>query len=248
MLDLRPFVDSVLAALASGGSAVFAFGLTGWGHLLYWLGWPLVGLFARMMLRTDRLAHAPMPPGPKIIAVNHPSNTDPFLTLLLLRQRVSIMITHQAFKVPVFGSYLRRAGHICVTPGEGQAALDRAAALLHQGRTVVIFPEGLISPREGGFHRARTGVARLALCTGAPVVPIGIHLPRERRTVVLPHLEGQDELGQWYLRGPYLTTVGHAMRFEGDVNDWEHVVSVAQKIMERIKGLAHQSQLRMNGR
>ena len=248
MLDLKPLLDSVLAAFASGGSAVYAFSLTGWGHLLYWLGWPLVGLFARMMLRMDRLVHAPLPPGPKILAVNHPSCTDPFLTLLLLRQRVSIMITHQAFRVPLFGSYLRRAGHICVEPGEGQAALEQAKASLEQGRTVVIFPEGLISPREGGFHRARTGVARLALSTGAPVIPVGIHLPRERRCSVIPHLEEQDELGQWYLRGPYLTTIGRAMHFEGDVNDRAHVVSVAEEIMECIRGLARQSELRMGAR
>ena len=72
MLDLKPLLDTALAALASGGSAVFAFGLTGWGPLLYWLGWPLVGLFARMMLRMDRLAHAPMPPGPKILSTIGP--------------------------------------------------------------------------------------------------------------------------------------------------------------------------------
>ena len=245
MLELKPLLDAAIAAFASGGSAVYAFGLTGWGHLLYWLGWPLVGLFARLMFRMNRLAHAPMPSGPKILAVNHPSCTDPFLTLLLLRQRVSIMITHKVFQIPIFGSYLRRAGHICVTPGQGQRALDQAKALLERGRTVVIFPEGLISPLEGGFHRARTGVARLALSTGAPVIPVGVYLPRERRKTIVSRIEGEDELGQWYLRGPYLLTIGHAMRFDGDVNDRGRVVSVAQEIMEHIKALAHQSELRL---
>jgi 1-acyl-sn-glycerol-3-phosphate acyltransferase len=245
MLDPQQLIASLVTTCLSGASALYAFSISGWGHLLYWIGWPLIGLFARIMLRMNRLAHAPMPPGPKIIAVNHPSCTDPFLIPLLLRQRVSIMITHKAFKVPIFGSYLRRAGHICVAPGEGQSALERARALLGQGRTVVIFPEGLISPRQGGFHRARTGVARLALSTGAPVIPVGIHLPRERLKNITSRIEGEDALGIWYLRGPYLLTIGDAMHFKGDVEDWSYVVSVAEEIMERIRALAQQSALRL---
>lgn len=211
----------------------------------YWLGHLLVSLYAWVMLRMDILSHAPMPDGPKIIAANHPSTIDPFLTLLLARQQASVMVLGQIFKVPVFGGYLRRAGHVCVTPGDGAAVLEKARQLLKKGRTVVIFPEGLVSPREGGFHRVRTGVARLALSTGAPVIPVGIHLPRERRWSIVSKADGQDLVGEWYLHGPYSVTVGKAMRFEGDVQDREHVVSVAETIMQSIIGLAQQSALRM---
>jgi hypothetical protein len=67
------------------------------------------------------------------------------------------------FQVPLLGAYLKRAGHIPVEAGKGQEAIDAAVALLKKGHTVVIFPEGVISPLEGGFHEARTGVARIAL-------------------------------------------------------------------------------------
>ncbi|MBN1581650.1 MAG: 1-acyl-sn-glycerol-3-phosphate acyltransferase [Anaerolineae bacterium] len=214
-------------------------------RFFYWLGWPLVSLYALFMLKMDVLKHAPLPDGPKILAVNHPSCTDPFLILLLSRQKMSILITEKAFKVPVFGSYLRKADHVCVVPGKGEAVLARAEQLLKQGRTVVIFPEGQISPQDGGFHRARSGVARLALSSGVPVIPVGIHLARERLHKIVSKIEGENALGDWYLRGPYHVTVGQAMRFEGNVQDREHVVSVSETIMQSIIGLAQQSARRM---
>ncbi len=214
-------------------------------RLLYWLGWPLIRLYAWVMLKIDVWEHAPMPDGPKIIAVNHPSCTDPFLTPLLSSHRVSILITEKAFQVPIFGHYLKRSGHICVAPGKGETVLEKAEQLLNQGRTVVIFPEGHISPKDGGFHPARTGVARLALRTGAPVIPIGIHLPRERLYSLTSNIEGENAFGDWYFHGPYHITVGKPMRFEGDIRDREHVVSVSRTIMQHIIGLAQQSAARM---
>jgi 1-acyl-sn-glycerol-3-phosphate acyltransferase len=197
------------------------------------------------MLKMDILKHAPLPDGPKILAVNHPSCTDPFLILLLARQKMSILITEKAFKVPVFGSYLKKAEHVCVVPGKGEAVLSKAAQLLEQGQTVVIFPEGRISPQDGGFHRARSGVARLALRSGAPVIPVGIHLPRERLYKIVSKIEGENAFGDWYLRGPYHVTVGQAMHFKGSVQDHNHVASVSKMIMQRIIGLAQQSARRM---
>ena len=214
-------------------------------EIFYWLGRPLVSLYAFVMLRMDILNLVPLPDGPKILAVNHPSCTDPFLILLLSRHKMSILITEKAFQVPVFGSYLKRAGHVCVVPGEGEAVLAKAEQLLEQGRTVVIFPEGRLSPQEGGFHRARTGVARLALRSGVPVIPVGIHLPRDRMHQIMSKIEGENTFGGWYLRGPYHVTVGSAMHFEGNVQDREHVVSVSETIMQHIMGLAQQSAQRM---
>lgn len=212
--------------------------------LLYWLGFPLVRLYAWLMLKMDVLSQAPMPDGPKIIAVNHPSTIDPFFMPLLNRCRMSLMLLDQVFQVPLLGLYLRWSGHVRVVPGQGEAVLERARQLLARGRTVVIFPEGLISPREGGFHRARSGVARLALSSGAPVIPVGIHLPRERRRVIISHIDGTDLTGEWYFRGPYHVTIGESMRFSGDAEDREQVAQVAQTIMQRIIHLAEQSALR----
>ncbi|MBN1935259.1 MAG: 1-acyl-sn-glycerol-3-phosphate acyltransferase [Anaerolineae bacterium] len=217
-------------------------------RLLYWLGFPLVRLYAWLMLRMDVLARVPMPDGPKIIAVNHPSTIDPFFVPLLSRCQMSLMLIDQVFRVPLLGLYLRWSGHVRVVPGQGEAVLERARRLLARGRTVVIFPEGLISPREGGFHRARSGVARLALSTGAPVIPVGIYLPRERRTTIITHAHDRRLVGEWYFHGPYHVTVGESMHFAGDTQDRDQVNAVAQTIMERIIDLAQQSALRQQTR
>jgi 1-acyl-sn-glycerol-3-phosphate acyltransferase len=88
-------------------------------------------------------------------------------------------------------------------------------------------------------------VARLALSSGVPVIPVGIHLPRERLHKIISKIEGEHAFGDWYLRGPYHVTVGQAMHFQGNVQDREHVVSVAETIMQCIIGLAQQSARRM---
>jgi 1-acyl-sn-glycerol-3-phosphate acyltransferase len=106
----------------------------------------------------------------------------------------------------------------------------------------------LVSPQQGGFHRPHTGAARLALLTGVPVVPVGIYLPRERNWTVSATIDGRDTVGYWYLRGPYSVTVGDPLRFEGDVEDRDHVSSVTGSIMQHIVSLADQSEQRARGR
>jgi 1-acyl-sn-glycerol-3-phosphate acyltransferase len=214
-------------------------------RILYWLGYPIVALYARIMLRMNILRHTTLPVGPKIIVANHPSTTDPFLILTLVRERVSILIHDTLFKVPVFGQYLRRAGHVRVVPGNGRAALDEAQRLIQAGRTVAIFPEGDISPLGGGFHRPRTGAARLALSTGAPIIPIGIHLRHDHIRIIKTQVDGKTEIGTWYLRGPYAITIGQPMYFEGDVEDRPHVRSASESIMQSIIGLSLQSAYRV---
>jgi 1-acyl-sn-glycerol-3-phosphate acyltransferase len=214
-------------------------------EVFYWLGRPVVEMYARSMLKMDVVRHAPLPDGPKIISANHPSTTDPFLILTLASEQVSILISETLFKVPLFGRYLQRAGHVPVVPGNGRAAFEKARQLIEAGRTVAVFPEGAISPLDGGFHKPHTGAARLSLITGAPVIPVGIHLQRERMRLIETMVDGKPEIGTWYLRGPYAMTVGHPMRFTEDVEDRAYVRSASERIMQHIAHLAHQSARRM---
>jgi 1-acyl-sn-glycerol-3-phosphate acyltransferase len=119
--------------------------------------------------------------------------------------------------------------------------------LLQAGRTVGIFTEGTLSPIEGGigFDRPRTGTARLALSTGAPVIPVGIHLHREGIRFVDTRLDDVSAVARWYLRGPYAMTVGRPMRFEGDIEDRDYVRSVSERVMQRIASLSHESARRL---
>ena len=212
----------------------------------YWASRPIVGTYTDILLKMDVQMHEQLAPGAKIIAANHPSTTDPFFVAAMLRQQAFILINDLLFQVPMLGAYLRRSGHIPVQAGNGQAALDAALKHLQAGHTVMIFPEGAISPLEGGFHKPRTGVARLALMSGAPVIPVGIRLLPERIHPILSNVRGQAEYGYWYLSGPYNVTVGCPLRYSGDVEDRQHVHAVAESVMHHIIELAHESENRLN--
>ncbi|OGN72177.1 MAG: hypothetical protein A2X25_00490 [Chloroflexi bacterium GWB2_49_20] len=213
--------------------------------LIYKLSTGFIRLYARLMLNIDIQWQDALPSGPKIFAANHPSATDPFLIHLVSRQPVSVCITESAFSVPVLGSYMRFLHQISVSPGQGKVTLDKARQMMAAGRAVAIFPEGLISPHEGGFHAPRSGAARLALETGVPVIPVGISLLRSRSTRITSGISGKQTTAWWYLRGPYVVTVGKPVQYEGDCEDHEHVRTVAQRLMESIHALALVSEQRL---
>jgi 1-acyl-sn-glycerol-3-phosphate acyltransferase len=213
--------------------------------LLYIFGRIFIRIFARVMLRLEIRCHADLPMGPKIFVANHPSATDPFLIHLVSSQPMSVLISANAFAVPVFGFFLRKMKQIPVKHGQGNLALEDAQRLLNEGGSVTIFPEGDFSPQEGGLRPPRTGAARLAISTGAPIIPVGIHLPRERSFCIRSNISGKPTLGYWYLRGPYQITVGQPMKFEGNAEDRDQVHKVSLNIMERIRLLAQESEKRM---
>jgi 1-acyl-sn-glycerol-3-phosphate acyltransferase len=200
------------------------------------------------MLKMDVFKHHPLPAGPKIIAANHPATTDPFYVAAMVGQQSFILINELLFQVPILGEYLRRSGHIPVAAGQGQQAIDAALQRLAEGKTVIIFPEGALSPEGGGFEKPRTGVARLALASGAPVIPVGVHLQWERVHTIRSTVRGRVEYGRWYIRGPYNLTVGRPLYFRGDVENRPLVRSVAETVMHHIIELAHESEIRMNQR
>jgi len=211
---------------------------------LFYISKPVVKTYADAMLKMDVHQKSPFAAGAKIIAPNHPSTTDPFFIAAMLGQQSYIMIKDVLFNVPVLGEYLKRSGHIKVAAGHGQEAIDQALAHLAAGHTIMIFPEGKISPLSGGYNQVRSGVARLAIASGAPVYPVGIHLLKERIRAIQSRVKGRDEMGYWYLRGPYNVSVGKPMRFSGDVEDHELVRETARLVMLKIMRLAYESEQR----
>ena len=214
-------------------------------ELLYKAGRIVIGSYARMMLKLDVHWHDPLPEGPVLYAANHPSTTDPIFIHLISHKPMSVMINSKIFTIPVLGAYMREMRQIEVVRGQGQSdkVLKQAVRTLAAGRSVVIFPEGAISPADG-FAPVRSGVARLALQSGVPVVPIGIHLRDENCKRVPTTLEGQPDTITWYLRGPYAITVGKPLHFQGDANDCSFAKTIAENIMGQIRGLAGESKLR----
>ncbi|TQS40256.1 lysophospholipid acyltransferase family protein [Cryptosporangium phraense] len=116
--------------------------------------------------------------GPVILACNHVSYLDWLLLPLVVRsRRISFLAKQEYFVEPGLRGrwkkyFFTATGQVPVlrVPGAGDAALNTAAGLLAGGRVVGIFPEGTRT-RDGRLYRGRTGLARIAAATGAPVVP-----------------------------------------------------------------------------
>jgi 1-acyl-sn-glycerol-3-phosphate acyltransferase len=212
---------------------------------LYFIAWGFLWVYGFLLLRMSISRHGKLPVGPKIFVSNHPSATDPFMIHIVTHQKFSVLITEKAFTVPVFGWFLRKVREIPVPLEQGSLALDQANRYLQNGKSVAIFIEGQISPTDGSFLPPRTGAARLALMSGAPIIPIGISLRHDRCTSIRSKIDGTMAEARWYLYGPYAMTVGEPMYFAGDVNDREHVRTVTDLIMRQVRLLAQESKHRI---
>jgi 1-acyl-sn-glycerol-3-phosphate acyltransferase len=150
------------------------------GSRVFWwfLKFVLPGLALRLLFRpkVTGLEHIPRTGG-AIIAANHVSFLDPLmLPLLIPRRRLMFLTKVKYIDKPALRWILAGAGVIPVATDDPRAvsgAVAAAAEAVRSGRLVGIFPEGTRSP-DGRLHRGKTGVARIAFETGAPVIPAGI--------------------------------------------------------------------------
>ncbi len=119
--------------------------------------------------------------GPAIVAANHRSYFDPVaygLAVFEGGRNPRGLAKKELFDAPVIGSMIRAAGAICVDRKvSGRAAFREAEEALRAGELLIIAPQGTI-PRGMDFFdpvlQGKTGAARLAAVTGAPVIPLGV--------------------------------------------------------------------------
>ena len=119
--------------------------------------------------------------GPVIIAGNHVSFADEIFTPIAARRQVLYFAKAEYFTTPgvrgrIMGAAFHALGQVPVARGDTRSAaasIEVGVELLSQGAVLGIYPEGTRSP-DGSLYRFRTGVARLALRSGAPVVPVGL--------------------------------------------------------------------------
>ncbi len=118
------------------------------------------------------------PAGGALVVSNHVSHLDPVISGLIVHRsrRVPRFLAKESlWKVPVLGNALRGSGQIPVyrESADAQQSLRDGVAALNNGKVVVIYPEGTITRDPDGWPmHARTGVARLALATEVPVIPM----------------------------------------------------------------------------
>ncbi len=113
--------------------------------------------------------------GPVIIAGNHPSYLDPVLVGLPVSRTIRFMAWDALFRIPLLGRVIEALGAfpVDIRKGRGESAYREALGILQRGEALGIFPEGQRS-EQGPMGELRTGVARLAVETGAPIVPVTI--------------------------------------------------------------------------
>lgn len=113
--------------------------------------------------------------GAVIIAGNHPSYLDPVLIWLPIKRTIRFMAWDALFKVPLLGQAIKAMGAfpVDIRKGKGESAFREALRVLNSGHALGIFPEGQRS-EAGPMGELRTGVARLAIETGAAIVPVTI--------------------------------------------------------------------------
>jgi 1-acyl-sn-glycerol-3-phosphate acyltransferase len=127
--------------------------------------------------RFEGLQHIPAEGGVLVVA-NHVSHLDPIFSGLVLDKAGRVprfLAKHSLWKVPLLRQALLGSQQIPVyrNTSDAQQSLRDGVEALNRGRSVIIYPEGTITRDPDGWPmQGRTGVARLALSTDVPVVPV----------------------------------------------------------------------------
>lgn len=121
--------------------------------------------------------------GAAIIASNHLSFSDSFFLPALMKRRVTFIAKAEYFNTPgvkgkLTAAFFKGVGQLPVdrsgVRGAGEAAIRSAVAVIEQGDLFGVYPEGTRSP-DGKLYRGKVGgLARVALATGAPVIPVAM--------------------------------------------------------------------------
>jgi 1-acyl-sn-glycerol-3-phosphate acyltransferase len=149
---------------------------------VYWVARAILQPFFHVWFRMARTGREHIPAeGPLILAANHRSFLDPFVIGMMTRRPLHFVAKRELFSHRLVAWFLNSLGAFPIERGRGdEGAMGTARAILERGGAVLIFPEGT-RIRAGGLAHARRGVGRLALETGAPVVPVAIHGTEEVR-------------------------------------------------------------------
>lgn len=155
------------------------------GNPLYWMAvrwlrWAMAG--ARVLLgvrvRVSGMEHLPVgETSPAILLVKHQSTLETFLMPTLMPHPLAYVFKRELLKVPFFGWAMGRLDMIHIDRQQGPQAFAKVVtqgqALLARGVWIIMFPEGTRIAR-GQRGNYKTGGTRLAVATGAPVIPVAV--------------------------------------------------------------------------
>jgi 1-acyl-sn-glycerol-3-phosphate acyltransferase len=186
-------------------------------------------------VRVEGLENVPKD-GPVIMASNHVSFSDSIFLPLVLRRRITFVAKAEYFDDPKTAWFFRAIGQIPIRREGGtasQRALDSARDVLVDGGVFGIYPEGTRSP-DGRLYKGHTGIARLALQTNTPIVPVAMIGTREAQPI------GQVKPNFFM---PITVSFGRALTFEhlADRADDRAVLrSITDEVMYELRELSGQ--------
>ena len=215
--------------------------------MFYWfLKWVAIGPLLRMIFRPVVEGEENVPEeGPAILASNHLSYADWLFMPLTLPRRVTFVAKAEYFTSPGIKGWFQKK----FFSGAGQVPIDRAGAnaaegalssarkILEEGDLFGIYPEGTRS-HDGRLYRGKTGVARLALETKAPVIPVAVL----GTDVVAPP---GKKFGTLTRPGVRFGKPLDFSRYEGMENDRYILRSITDEIMYEIMRLSGQEYVDM---
>lgn len=175
--------------------------------------------------------------GPVIIASNHLSFSDSIFMPLVVPRKVTFLAKSEYFTSPGPKGLVKKLtfialGQVPVDRSGGrrsEAALITGLKVLAEGKCLGIYPEGTRSP-DGRLYKGRTGIARLAIESGAPIIPVAMFNTEKIQPTgtVVPKVMRVEMI------------FGEPMYFEGDSTDLQHLRDVTDKIMKTIQALSGQ--------
>lgn len=184
-----------------------------------------------------------------ILVANHVSDYDPLLLGLKIDKPINWLAGSYLFNMPLIGDFLKNVGAIPVSKDEEmiKKAFDKMSECLMKKQIVGIFPEGwkrIGKEKLGKFH---TGFARLALSTGADVLPIGIKGVKIRKEKFILPIEWRKlwgypkNLQQFYDRIIYervLINVGNIINFGRNKSPtYDELKEVTEQVKKEIRKL-----------
>jgi 1-acyl-sn-glycerol-3-phosphate acyltransferase len=162
--------------------------------------------------------------GPLVLAPNHFSQMDHFFIGLFLRRKIRFMAKSQIFGPPVLTYVFKHGGVFPVRRGHhDEEAFKTAFTIVDQGGMLLMYAEGGRS-RSGRLGQPKPGIGRMALETGAPVVPVAVH--------------GSDEARRWKrLRFPKVRVqYGEPLEYAVEAQPTrERQLEVAADVFDRVR-------------
>jgi 1-acyl-sn-glycerol-3-phosphate acyltransferase len=151
--------------------------------VLYWvLKWIVIGPWLRVLFRpwTDNMDAIPVK-GSAILVSNHLSFSDSFFLPLVTQRRITFLAKQEYFtgkgiKGLLIKAFFTGVGQVPIDRTSGraaEAAITTGVRILGDGHLLGIYPEGTRTA-DGRLYRGKTGVARMALESGAPVIPVAM--------------------------------------------------------------------------